>query len=321
MDRIGAGLIEFPHSIRIEPGKHHGALALYRWHGPARARAAQPNDARQPCILLAHPSGFNGLAWAPLARLLAGHGYAVWSIDLRGHGESDPEPPNASQSEPGYHWRGFADDIFAAAQYLGNPKLFGIGHSMGGTAMLLAEIACPGTFQAMWHYEPIVFATDIRFGIAKIDGDFPIVRAAARRQDRWDSRDQALASYGSKPPLSELQADALSAYVEGAFRDLADGGVGLRCRPEIEAQIFRMGLTHDAWEHLGELGIPVTIACGDHGEAMSLEHANDVASRIPGGRVSQFDGLGHFGPLEDPDRIALAIFEELARLREIEPIS
>ncbi|GIU87162.1 MAG: hypothetical protein KatS3mg009_1677 [Acidimicrobiia bacterium] len=53
------------------------ALAVHDWGGTGRP------------VLLAHPTGFHGIVWAPVARRLVAAGCRVWSFDFRGHGDSD----------------------------------------------------------------------------------------------------------------------------------------------------------------------------------------------------------------------------------------
>ena len=55
-------------------------------------------------VLLAHPTGFHGRVWAPVAEQLVARGRHVWSFDFRGHGDSDA--PDVD-----YSWHGFADDV------------------------------------------------------------------------------------------------------------------------------------------------------------------------------------------------------------------
>ncbi|MCP3934828.1 MAG: alpha/beta hydrolase, partial [Actinomycetia bacterium] len=82
-----------------------------------------------PPLLISHATGFHGLAYAPMARAL-GTDFDVWAIDLRGHGGSTP--PACGD----FVWRGMADDVTAAIAEIGVEPVFGVGHSMGGAAIL-----------------------------------------------------------------------------------------------------------------------------------------------------------------------------------------
>src|SRR5690349_20798784 len=91
-----------------------------------------------PPILFAHATGFCGPIWGPVAEHLADH--RGWALDFRCHGRST-RPLDDDLS-----WRGTGDDVLAVVDALGLVDLVGVGHSMGGAALLLAEQRRPGTF-------------------------------------------------------------------------------------------------------------------------------------------------------------------------------
>lgn len=247
-----------------------------------------------PTLLLAHATGFHGRCWAPVAARLPG--YRCVAPDLRGHGDS-PTPYGHD-----FDWRGFADDILAVVDALDDRPLFAAGHSKGGAALLLAEERRPGTFRALWCFEPVVFPSTT----PPPRGANPLADAARRRKPRFASLDEAFANYRAKPPFDVLPDESLRAYVEGGFATQPDGSVVLKCQPENEARVYEMGAQHDAYAHLGAVTCPVVIARGrvEPGPAM---FADAIVARLPHGRLEVFDDLGHFAPLEDPDRVAHAV--------------
>jgi pimeloyl-ACP methyl ester carboxylesterase len=249
-----------------------------------------------PPLLLCHATGFHGLVWRPVAAELASR-FRLWSLDFRGHGLSTPP-----QGDRGFDWAGFGDDVLSVVDGLGLERPCGLGHSKGGASLLLAEIARPGTFAGLWVYEPVVFPPPE----GPPQDESPLAAGAARRREVFPSRQAAFENYAGKPPFSVLRDDALAAYVEHGFGDEPDGTVRLRCRPEHESQVYRMGGVHHAWDGLPGVACPTTVACGGVGATIDAALAARMVERLPDGRVEEFAHLGHFGPLEDPTAIAAA---------------
>jgi pimeloyl-ACP methyl ester carboxylesterase len=244
-------------------------LAVHDWGGDG------------PPVLLAHPTGFHGVVWAPVAALLRATGGAP----------------------AGYAWNGFADDALAVTRALGldgDPALLAWGHSKGAAALLLAEAREPGTYPRIYAFEPIIFP-----GPAA-PGDNPLSRGARKRRAVWDSRDEARASYASRPPLDALAPAALDAYVDYGLRDRPGGGVELACHPEDEAEIYSMALDADVFPKLAGIQAQVVVACGARTDAIGPGLARAIAAELPHGSVEVFPDLGHFGPLEDPDTVTAA---------------
>lgn len=247
-------------------------------------------------VLLAHPTGFHGVVWAPVASILRSAGRHPWSFDFRGHGRSGRAPA-------GYAWNGFADDVLAVTRALGldgDPDLLAWGHSKGAAALLLAEAREPGTYPRVYAFEPIIFPEPMG------PSDNPLSRGARKRRALWDSRDEARASYASRPPLNALAPSALDAYVDYGLRDRAEGGVELACLPADEAEIYSTALDADVFPKLARIQARVVVACGGLTDAIGPELARVIAAELPNGSVEVFPGLGHFGPLEDPDTVTAA---------------
>ncbi len=253
-----------------------------------------------PDLLLVHATGFCATVLGPLAAGLA-DGYHCWGLDLRYHGHSD------RPTDGGFAWSGFATDVLATLDDLGLDRPLGVGHSCGGAALLLAEQRRPGTFRALYGFEPVVLPAD---PVPPSFENNPLSEGARRRRETFPSRTDAFVNFTSKPPFNVLDPDALQAYVVDGFEPVpaTEGGDGeairLRCRREDEARIYAHGPSHDAWPHLGEVGCPTALACGAETDAFGPRLVRAVAERLPHGSVEILPDLGHFGPLERPDRVA-----------------
>ena len=245
-------------------------------------------------VLLAHPTGFHGLTWAPVAARLVARGRRVWSFDFRGHGDSD-------RTAGAYQWSAFADDVLLVVDHLGlrrEPTLLACGHSKGAAALLLGEARDPGTFARLWCYEPIVFPSDEEL---EPRHDFPLAEGARRRRSVWPSRDEAFAAYGAKPPLDVLHADALRSYVDYGLRDRNNGQVELKCTPDDEALMYAMGVANGVYGRLRQVRCPVLVVCGEHTDAIPPTLGEMIVERLPHGRLEVMPDVGHFGPMQDPD--------------------
>jgi pimeloyl-ACP methyl ester carboxylesterase len=249
-------------------------------------------------VLLAHPTGFHGRVWAPVAAKLVRAGRHVWSFDFRGHGDSDPSPDGT------YRWEEFSDDALAVTHHLGlagNRRLIAAGHSKGGAALLWSAAREPGVYPRVWCYEPIIVPADAPILAAT---DNPMSAGARKRRDIWASPDEALATYGAKPPLDALSPAALAAYVEYGLAEQPDGSYRLKCPPEDEATMYTMGASLGLYPRLGEVTCPVLVACGAETGSITPELAEKIAERLPQGTLEVWEHRGHFGPLEDPDHAA-----------------
>lgn len=254
-----------------------------------------------PPILFAHATGFHGHVWRPVAAHLPDFRSVVF--DERGHGDTPP-------AESGQSWHGFALDALAVADDLALERPFGVGHSAGGAALVLAELSRPGTFRALWVFEPIVPPVVAPEGPAFPSRANPLAEGARRRREVFDSLEAAVENYASKPPFSALAPEALRAYVDFGFEELAPGGVRLKCRREVEAATYEMAVQHGAGSRLDELTCPVVLASGGQTDTPFGPALMDaLAERIPEARAEPFPTLGHFGPLQDPAAVAASIRE------------
>jgi len=60
----------------------------------------------------------------------------------------------------------------------------------------------------------------------------------------------------------------------------------------------------DAWHRLGEIGVPVTVACGELDVPFLIARSRELADRLRDGRYRQLPGMAHQPYLEQPGQVA-----------------
>lgn len=236
--------------------------------------------------LFCHAAGFTGLVWRSCVKKLREPLRAA-ALDFRGHGAA---PPLAEDAD----WGVFADDVLAAAGALGPGPLIGVGHSLGGTALLLAEARAPGTFDLLVCFEPIL--------ATRHDPSF--AEAAARRRAVFASRAEALARYATRPPLSLLAPEVLHDYVDSGLAADPDGRMRLRCAPEVEARLFRTAISCPWREALPRVRCPTVFLRGGESAVVTRESLGAACAGLPAGRLREVPEMDHLGPLTRPDAFA-----------------
>lgn len=247
-------------------------------------------------LLFAHATGFCAQVWLPMIASLRDRFHCV-ALDIRAHGLSelpaDVEPV----------WRGMADDVTAVITHLspGQP-VWAVGHSMGGSAILMAETERPGLVERAWTYEPILLPAA---PVLRGDDAPDIAKAARRRRSSFESRQQAFDRYGSRPPLSGLDRRALRAYIDHGLVEEDDGSVSLRCTPSVEASIFEHH-NSGALEAAAKVAIPFAVGVGGGGDGPA-DWARAAVADHRHLQLVEYPDLTHFGPLEEPDRLAVDV--------------
>lgn len=262
------------------------AVVLHDWGGEG------------PALLFTHGSGLNAAMWAPVVERLRDR-FRCYGLDLRGHGWCRPRSEDFSVRR-----ERFADDVAAAVDAVGRPLAGGVGHSLGGGALLHAELRRPGTFRSLWLFEPVV----IPLAFERPPGPPAIAVAARRRRDEFASVDEATERFLSKAPYDRCRPEAVRAYVEAGTVERPGGGVRLACSGATEARIYESGEPEDFARFAAVAARPSVVATGDPvpGE-LPVAIAPLVAEALGGGRLRRFPSLTHLGPMEDPEAVADAV--------------
>lgn len=256
-----------------------------------------------PPLLLTHGNGLNAGMWATVVPQLHSV-FHCYGLDFRGHGASRPQDELFSVDR-----ETFVGEVFAAVAALGGAPIVAAGHSLGGATLLKAEMARPGTFSALWLFEPVVLPTTF----LRPEGPSLLVQASRRRRMIFGSTQEAYERFRAKPPYGDCEAAAVRAYAELGTYPLPTGEVRLSCSGETEARIFETGQATDFAE-LAVLRLPVVVGLG-----VKIALGNDlpplvaplIADALGDGRLERFEGLTHFAPMEDGAVVARSIVAHL----------
>jgi lipase len=271
-------------------------LAFFEWRADLAGRA--------PVVLFAHATGFHARVWDELiAHLGARH---VLSVDQRGHGRSENAPIT--------HWRQLGEDLAELVAHLGLEAAIGVGHSMGGHAMVEAAAANPGAFQRLVLIDPVIASPgDYQEGgwLVDLAGDQP--HPTSKRKNRFASPDEMFERFRDRHPYSLFEPRALRDYCDYGLLPAADGdGWVLACPPATEASIYMTSRTNPGvYDAIRALEVPVTVlrARGAERREGVMDFTTSptwagLAGEFRRGRDVELPDLTHFMPMQAPALIA-----------------
>jgi len=125
-------------------------------------------------------------------------------------------------------------------------------------------------------------------------------------------------AFGANTQVSGLRDDiANSAVFNKYIEDIGQDYKRLSPTPTeydaFVAQISEMWATQPDYkpEQLATIKVPVTIADGEHDEAIRQEHNKEMAEQIPGAKLNILPGVSHFAFLQKPEEFNAAVLEFL----------
>lgn len=260
-------------------------------------------------LLLVHATGFHARCWDPVIRRLGAR--HVVAVDQRGHGRSDKIEIT--------HWGALGEDLAGFVRALDLRDLVGVGHSMGGHAMVDAAAAEPDRFRNLVLIDPVIASPDAYGGggwvISSLKGE---THPTARRKRHFESPEAMIERFRDRPPYDVFVPEALDAYCRWGLLPAADGeGFDLACPPEIEASVYMTSRTNGAvHESVGALEIPVLVVRArlppDDRSVMDFSSSPTwpgLAGEFKNARDLHFSERTHFLPMEIPDEVAGLIID------------
>jgi len=256
-----------------------------------------------PLALLHHANGFCAALWEPVAALLRPH-FRVVAMDGRGHGDS-----SKPEGEGAYAWHHFGDDALAVARSLAGEHPDGrvslaLGHSFGGTSLMMAAALEPTLFGKLVMVDPVLpppreatLADPER--AERVGG---MADRARKRRQVFASREAAAETWGEKPLFAAWTPRAFELYLAEGLADRPDGQVELKCPGEVEGAIFAAGPDFDPWEVASRVRTPTLLLWAERGDFPRVVY-EAVVERMADASIHDVS-TGHLVPMERPDLVA-----------------
>jgi non-heme chloroperoxidase len=266
-----------------------------------------PDDG--PPVVLLHGGGQTRHAWRNTLDDLAGGGWRVLSVDLRGHGESDWD------DEGDYSIDAFAADVEAVARSLPEPPVL-VGASPGGISSLLAIGEAPDPEHVARALVLVDVAPRLEPGGVQRIGAF----MTKNLEDGFGSLDEvadAIAAYNPhRPRPTDLSGLAKN------LRRRDDGRWVWHWDPRFVKGRFGMpdetrstGMSPERLQLAAKaLRIPVLLVRGRMSDLLSEEGARELQELVPHAEIADVAGAGHMVAGDRNDAFTAAVLGFLDRL-------
>lgn len=265
----------------------------------------QPN---KPTVLMAHATGFHARCWDQIAALL-GDQHLI-ALDQRGHGRSDSTPP--------FDWKVFGNDLVSFIEQLDLRQIVGVGHSMGGHAMVQACAKLQSRFSALVLVDPVILPPPAY--AAHVD-QAPESHPVARRRNHFSSASELAAQLEGRGGFAHFTPAALQDYCQhGLLPDPEGEGYVLACPPLVEATIYTGSTGSPVFEEVRAIECPVTLlrAAPRDERDTRLDFSKsptwtELAREFRNVTDEPHPELSHFIPMQAPSLVARHIGRYAAR--------
>lgn len=185
----------------------------------------------------------------------------------------------------------------------------GFGHSAGATALLMTEFLFPGTFAALFLYEPVLI-TDRSFTSGEVTEEIAsLITRTLERKSVFSSPGNAKDHFRNRMPFADMDPACLDFYLKDALCH----GVG----PDRESRlILDRSVEAKFYGRFGAMGkipspgtgvCPVHVLTGSRDNKVASYSLENLKDLLPNIQTTVLDGLDHFGPFTAPERVASVI--------------
>jgi pimeloyl-ACP methyl ester carboxylesterase len=253
-----------------------------------------------PPLILLHTIRTQLEYFRALAPMLA-KSYAVYTVDLPGHGFS-PIDPNASYDEP-Y----FRQAVIGFIEKLELTDITLVGESIGGALALTVAATIPERIKRVYSINPYDYETRYGDGIRRgnwfaniVMGSLQVPVLGAFNASLENKMVLGKIMGGGYHDPRKLPADLLDEFNKAAHR------------PAYKRAARKVLAGWRSWSEARKLykgvAAPVTLIYGDS-DWSRPEERERTRSLLPGSRMITLEDTGHFSAVESPSELARVILE------------
>jgi pimeloyl-ACP methyl ester carboxylesterase len=262
--------------------------------GPVRLRYLDYGAQGKPAMLCVHGGAAHG-HWFDFVAPGFNKDYHVFSLDLRGHGDSEPVDP------PAYFYKDYAADIDKAVEALDLRDFVLVGHSMGGTVCLVYAATYPGRVKKLVVIDSTVNLSAER--IAKL-------RDVGSRPGRdYDSKEEMVSRYKLRPGNPQATPEVVRYIGERSVRQNEDG----TWRYKFDRAVYATREVFDGTPLWADIKIPALLVKGETSERITPEVVADVKALCTQAEVEVVANSDHHVTLDNPQGFIDAVKPWLAR--------
>ena len=262
-----------------------------------------------PTVVLLHGGGQTRHSWASTWRFLADSGWRAWTVDMRGHGNSEWD------GDGDYTMQAFAGDVTAIARSIPRPPVL-VGASLGGLSSMVAIAAADPQRELARALVLVDVAHKLESQGTDRIGSFMLGNL-----DGFETLDEAadvIAAYNPNRPRPK--------DLSGLAKNLRQGPDG-RWRWHWDPRFVsgKFGSTDETRSSVVEpnllarsadaLQIPTLLVRGRSSDLLSEEGAREFLERVPHAEFADVAGAGHMVVGDRNDVFNAAVLDFLERHR------
>ena len=275
----------------LAPGEHNVVINGVRiWYRVAGQQQGTP------VVFLHGGPGQGSQTFARFAGPALERSNRMIYLDQRGSGRSEK------------HWKKeysldlMVDDLEKLRRHLGTEQMALIGHSFGTVLGLEYAAKYPQHVSHLVLTGAVVdFPAAVAVHCDRLKRLKPALYTEAVAKKRKDSSHRCNTSVAGREFIDSAM------YPDPAVMkivDDTDDSDGMRNTGEIFAALYKQGILEWRFDDHRSLAMPVLVIGGAKDYQAVVEPLRDFVAEVPGARLVEYEGRGHFMFVEDPERFA-----------------